>query len=169
MIDLRGHPGLPGFASYDDFTTDLGGLTYSDNVNTDIPIDGKPDAITPINRTTPVPSDPPIWQLVKGPAGSLLTTRSFVTDIAGVRLSNYYQDQKGAFPCTGDTAAWGQSGFQALAPGSSFPNTDPTLGTDPPKVLSTRIRYPGGPGVSRADAARLAERAQRPIQTTVSN
>jgi hypothetical protein len=172
VIELRGHGGLPGFASYDDFTTNLQGLTYSDNANTDIPIDGTPDAVSPINQTAPVPSGPPVWQLVKGTAGSLVTTRSFVTDISGVRVSTYYKDQKPAspVPCTGDTSAWGQSGSQSLAPtGQTFPNTDPTLGTNPPKILTTRYRYPGGPGVSGADAARLAERAQRPIAVTIAN
>ena len=111
-----------------------------------------------------------MWQLVKGPAGSLVTTRTFDTDISGVHLSTYYKDQKPASPtpCTGDTAAWGQSGFQATLAGS-FPNTDPTLGTNPPKILSTRFRYPGGPNVSTADAAHLADRAQRPIDVTVTN
>lgn len=173
VIELRGHAGLPGFASYDDYTTDLKGLTYSDNNNSDIPIDGKPDAITPTNQTTPVPNGPPVWQLVKGPAGSLVTTRTFVTDISGVRLSTYYKDQKPAapVPCTGDATAWGQSGFQALAPATAgaFPNTDPTLGTNPPSILSTRVRYPGGPNVTRTDAARLADRAQQPIRVTVGN
>ena len=170
-IELRGHGGLPAYASYDDFTTNLAGMTYSDNANTNVPIDGVADAVTPITSTTPIPPGPPIWQLVKGPAGSLVTTRTLVTDIAGARVATYYKDQKPAapVPCTGDSAAWGDSGSQINAPtGTTFPNTDPTLGANPPKFMTTRTRYVGGPTMTTSDAAKFAARAQQPIQVAIS-
>jgi hypothetical protein len=171
VINLRGHAGLPAYASYDSFTLALGGMTYSDNENTDVPIDGKPDAITPIAQTTPLPSGPPVWQLVRGPAGSVVTTRSLTTNITGVKVSVFYKDQNPASPtpCTGDQAAWGDSGMQLTAPGgTTFPNTDPTLGANPPTIDTTRTRYFGGPTVSPQAAAAYASWAQNPIAVSVA-
>jgi hypothetical protein len=171
VINLRGHAGLPGYASYDDFTTGLTGMTYSDNVNTDVPIDGKTDAITPTAQTTPIPAGPPVWQLVRGPAGSLVTTRSLSTNLSGMGVSVYYKDQNPAVPtpCTGDVAAWGDSGMQLTAPGGgTFPNTDPTLGTNPPTIDATRTRYVGGPGMTTQSAATYAGWAQNPLVANVS-
>ena len=45
VIELQGHGGLPGYASYDDLTTGLAGMTYSDNANTNLAIDGTADAV----------------------------------------------------------------------------------------------------------------------------
>ena len=171
VIELRGHAGLPAFASYDDFTTDLPGMTYSDAVNTNVPIDGVPDTITPTNLTTPLPGGAAPWQLVKGPAGSLVTARTLVTSVVGARVSTYFKDQKPAspVPCTGDATAWGDSGGLILAPqGQSFPNTDPTLGANPHSFTFARYRYPGGPTVAPNRAAALAARAVQPIQVTVT-
>jgi hypothetical protein len=172
-IDLRGHAGLPGYASYDDVTTNLAGMRYFDNLNTGgVPIDGVGDAITPANQTTPIPPGPPNWQLVTGPAGSLVTTRSLTTTLVGARVQTWYVDQAAPQPkpCTGDSASWGDSGLAILAPsGQTFVNTDPTLGVNPPTLSTTRFRYFGGPGFTPADAAAFAARAANPIAVSVSH
>ncbi|MEP6624479.1 MAG: hypothetical protein ABJC79_08550, partial [Acidimicrobiia bacterium] len=61
--DIRGHAGLPGYGSGDDYITNTTGLKYSDPKNTSVTIDGTPDAVTPISYTTGS-SAPAIWQLV---------------------------------------------------------------------------------------------------------
>jgi hypothetical protein len=148
-------------------------MRYFDNLNTGgVPIDGVGDAITPANQTTPIPPGPPNWQLVTGPAGSLVTTRSLTTTLVGARVQTWYVDQAAPQPkpCTGDSASWGDSGLAILAPsGQTFVNTDPTLGVNPPTLSTTRFRYFGGPGFTPADAAAFAARAANPIAVSVSH
>jgi len=171
VIQLQGHGGLPGYASYDDLTTGLARMTYSDNANSNLDIDGKADTFTPISWTVGSGTPPTVWQLVKGPAGSIVTTRTLDTDVTGARVSTSYEDASpdSPTPCTGDASSWGLNGSQILAPqGTTFPNTDPTLGDDPPKLNATRSRYLLGPQASAARAAELADRAQRPVTVTVT-
>jgi hypothetical protein len=161
---LRVHS-IPGVMQFDDFTTGLTGMTYTDDQNSGIPIDGHADAITAAHAAP--------WQLVSGPAGSIVTTRVLDSDISGLQLSTYYLDQNPASPapCTGDGAAWGQNGVQILGPGGgAIPCTDPTR-TDCPtaaKLDGTRVRYFRGPGTSAATAATLASRAARPLTSSVT-
>jgi hypothetical protein len=171
VIELKGHPGLPGYASYDDLTTGLAGMTYSDPQNSNVPIDGVADTTTPITWTTGTGTPPAAWQLLRGPAGSVVTIRTLDTDIDGATVSTYYHDANPASPtpCTGDAATWGQSGFQILAPGGgAFPNTDPTLEQTPPRLTSTRTRYLLGPNTGATRAAVLADRVAHPLTVTVS-
>ena len=107
-VDLRVHQ-IPGVMAFDDFLTGTP-LTYHDDQNAAIGIDGQPDA--------PVAGHPAVWQSVTGDAGSVVTTRSFTSDITGLALSTYYQDQQPAtpVPCTGDATAWGQNGIRVTGP-----------------------------------------------------
>ena len=146
-------------------------MTYSDNANSNVAIDGHADTVTPISWVVGSGTPPTVWQLVKGPAGSIVTTRTLDTDVTGARVSTWYRDASpdSPTPCTGDASSWGLNGFQILAPaGTSFPNTDPTLGDDPPKLVATRTRYLLGPSTGAALAAELADRAQRPVTVTVT-
>ena len=52
VTDVRGHAGLPGYGSADDYVTGTVGLKYSDPENTGVPIDGTADTVTPIAYTT---------------------------------------------------------------------------------------------------------------------
>jgi hypothetical protein len=171
VIELKGHAGLPGYGNYDDLTTGLAGQTYSDPQNTDVPIDGVADTVTPISWTTGSGPPPAAWQLVKGPAGSVVTARAVDTDIDGATVRTHYRDVSpdSPTPCTGDASSWGENGFQILAPGGgAFPNTDPTLEQNPPRLTSTRVRFLLGPQAGTARAAQLADRALHPVTVTVS-
>lgn len=169
VTELRGHAGLPGYGSADDFVTGTTGLTYSDPVTSGVPIDGNHDAVTPIAYTTGSTA-PTSWQMVSGPQGSLVTVRSLDTDISGLNVSTVYQDSNPASPpqCTGDTAAWGQNGMNITSPSGSVPITDPTLTATPDTLTFTRYRFFEGPNLSPATAASLNAEALTPIQTTVS-
>jgi hypothetical protein len=165
-VDLRVHP-IPGAMTFDDFATGTTGLRYSDsNVPSGVPIDGVPDS---------VPTAVPSWQMVSGPQGSLVTTSSVSTDITGLVTSTYYLDQKPASPtpCTGDTAAWGQSGQRIVGPGGgNLPCTDPTIcgnAAQPANTYrATSHRYFEVPGYTTSAAATLAAETQTPLQLTVS-
>ena len=169
VTELRGHAGLPGYGSADDFVTGTSGLTYSDPVNSNIPIDGKPDAVTPISYTTGSTA-PASWQLVSGAQGSLVTVRSLDTNIVGLTASTVYEDSNPASPaqCTGDGAAWGENGMNLTAPVGSVPVTDPTLTATPATLVLTRYRYFQAPNLAASTAAGLSAQALSPIQTSVS-
>ena len=160
VTELRGHAGLPGYGSADDFVTGTTGLTYSDPVNSNIPIDGTPDAVNPISFTTGSPA-PASWQMVSGAQGSLVTVRSINTDISGLNASTVYQDSNPASPpqCTGDGAAWGENGANLDLSGRLRPDHRPhldgrpgDLGTHPlpllpspqsPHIDSSQSQRPG--------------------------
>ena len=173
-VDLRVHV-IPGAMVFNDFATGVTGLRYSDSNTPDgVAIDGIPDAVS---------SAPASWQMVSGPQGSLVTTQSLTTDIAGLQSSTYYLDQNPAnpAPCTGDAAAWGQSGSAVVGPGGgNLPCTDPTIYGSPgscPTVANqttanhlsaTAHRFFESPGFTVAQAAALAADTATPLQATVT-
>jgi hypothetical protein len=169
VTELRGHAGLPGYGSADDFVTGTTGLTYSDAVNSAVPIDGTPDPVTPISYTTGSVA-PPAWQMISGAQGSLVTVRSLDTDINGLDATTVYEDRNPASPaqCTGDAAAWGENGMNLTSPVGSVPITDPTLTATPASLVLTRYRYFEGPNLSPSNAATLSSEALSPIQTSIS-
>ncbi len=168
VTELRGHAGLPGYGSADDFVTGTTGLTYSDPVNNNVPINGAPDAVAPISFTTGSPA-PASWQMVSGAQGSLVTVRSINTDISGLNATTVYQDSNPASPpqCTGDAAAWGENGTNLTSPVGSVPITDPTLTATPATLVLARYRYFQAPNLPASSAASLSAQALTPIQTTV--
>ena len=170
VTELRGHSGLPGYGSADDFITGTTGLTYSDPVNSGVAIDGRADAVTPITFTTGSTA-PTMWQMVSGPQGSLVTVRSVDTDISGLNVSTVYKDQSVASPpqCTGDAAAWGQNGVDLTSPVGSVPVTDPTLTATPATLVLHRYRIFEPPNLSAATAGTLDIQARTPVQTSVSS
>ena len=167
--ELRGHAGLPGYGSADDYATGTTGLTYSDPVNTGIAIDGTPDSVTPIASTTGS-TVPPAWQLVTGAQGSVVTVRTLDTDISGLNVSTVYQDRNPASPaqCTGDAAAWGQNGMNITSPVNNVPVTDPTLTATPAMFVTHRARYFQGPNLAPATAAAINAQVLAPLQTTIT-
>jgi hypothetical protein len=164
-VDLRVHV-IPGAMLFNDFVTGTTGLRYSDsNTTAGVSLDGHPDAVL---------TAPASWQMVSGPQGSLVTTRSVSTDITGLQTSTYYLDQSPALetPCTGDASAWGQSGQAIVGPGAgNLPCTDPTIcgnAAQPANRYSaTSYRYFEAPGFTSTAAATLAAETQTPLQVTV--
>ena len=167
VIELRGHAGLPAFATYDDITTNLAGMRYDDPANVGLAIDGAADSFTPVVKSGDLSSMPDAWSMVSGPAGSLVTTRALDTDIADVRATSYYLDAAGTRICTGDASSWGVNGVNLTRAAGAFPNTDPTLGAAN-SFTSTRWRYFKAPGLGRSSAAKLAVQAQDPLLVSVS-
>ncbi len=167
-IELRGHAGMSGFGQADDLATGLADTTYSDAANPEITVDGVADAFT---TTTWSPSEgdpPPSWQVVKGPAGTVITTRRLETDLTDVNVTSTWRDQAGVKDCTGDASTWGQAGLRVTSPTGSMPNTDPTLGTDPPGLTAYRTRYFAYSGFPLADAPGLEARAATPLVVSAS-
>lgn len=174
-VDLRVH-NIPGVMSFDDLTTGLGGMRYFDDQH----LDGS--AIS--GRTADLSwAAPPAWQMVSGSVGSLVTTHSINTDIAGLQVTGWWQDHtypsgtsRPPAPCTGDLTAWGQNGVRVASP---IPCTDPTrygtfsgcplvAGQTTAKMLTSgRVRYFEAPNLPTSSAATLASRAQQPLVTTV--
>ena len=169
VTDVRGHAGLPGYGSADDYVTGTASLKYSDPKNTGVPIDGTQDTVTPIGYTTGS-TPPPMWQMVSGNQGSVVTVRTLDTDITGLNITTVYQDRNAASPaqCTGDAAAYGQNGVNLLSPVNNVPVTDPTLTATPAKLTTSRFRYFQGPNLSTTDAAKLDVQARNPLVTTVT-
>jgi len=171
--ELRVHK-IPSVMVFDDFVTGRA-LTYADDQNTNVAIDGVPETIAAAHASP--------WQMVSGGVGSLVTARTLTSDIPGLVLSTYYLDDStpSTAPCTGDAAAWGQSGTRVTGPGGgSIACTDPTIygGSSCPTVagrttaynlVSTRFRYFGAPNLAPAAAATLNAHAQQPLVTTVVN
>ena len=169
VTDVRGHAGMPGYGSGDDYITGTAGLKYSDPSNSEVPIDGTADAVTPIAYTTGTAA-PPMWQMVSGAAGSVVTVRSLDTDIAGLNVTTVYQDRNPASPaqCTGDAAAWGQNGANLTSPVNNVPVTDPTLSNTPSSLVVRRIRFFRGAGLTTADASAIDAQGRAPVAVTVS-
>ena len=173
-VDLRVHV-IPGAMVFNDFATGVTGLRYSDsNTQAGVPIDGVPDAR---GQHAGVVADG------VGCARHAGTTQSLTTDIAGLATSTYYLDQSPAspVPCTGDAAAWGQSGAAVVGPGGgNLPCTDPTIYGSPgacPTVAgqatantlsATAHRFFESPGYTAAQAATLAADTSTPLQTSVT-
>ena len=120
--------------SYDDLTTGLAGMTYSDNANTNLAIDGHGRPFTPISWVVGSGTPPTVWQLVKGPAGSIVTTRTLDTD--GDRRPGHHLVQgrqpRTARPRARATPPRGvrTASRSSLRRARRFPNTDPTLGAE---------------------------------------
>jgi hypothetical protein len=172
ITELRGHAGLPGYGSADDYVTGTTGLRYSDPSNTGVVIDGSTDTPTPVTYTTGSTA-PPLWQLVAGPQGAVVTARKLDTDITGLKVSTVYQDHTPAASaspeqCTGDGVAYGSNGANVTSPVNNVPNTDPTLSATPNNFVLHRYRYFAGPSTSTTDAAKIEQQALNPIDLSVA-
>jgi hypothetical protein len=172
ITELRGHAGLPGYGAADDYTTGTTGLTYSDPSNSGVVINGATDAFTPITYNTGSPA-PPLWQMVSGPQGAVVTARTLTTDITGLKVTSVYQDHTPAATsspeqCTGDGVAYGSNGANVTSPVNNVPNTDPTLGANPNNFLLKRFRFFGAPNTSASNAATFEQQVLHPVTLTVT-
>lgn len=170
-INLIGHEGLPGFGLATDLNTGLAGMTYTDAANTALTIDGVADAHTSVSATTGAGALPPSWQVVQGPAGSVISSRKLETSIDGLVMSSTYADASPNTPrpCTGDTTSWGTHGYEINSPVNHVPDMDPTRVTDPATFVSTGFRYFKAPDFDVAGAYALELRATNPIITSVTD
>ncbi|MEQ1785455.1 MAG: hypothetical protein ABL966_00260 [Acidimicrobiales bacterium] len=115
---LRVHA-IPGIIDFYDYSAAALGMQHlSSSTLPSVTIDGVPDA-----AGTAAPS----WEAVTGTPGTLVSTTSQVTDIAGMAIQSYYTDDSTPpfVQCTGDAFEYGASGTAIT---SAIPNTDPTLG-----------------------------------------
>jgi hypothetical protein len=157
---LRVHA-IPGVLDYFDYAPAASGMTYRNNLNTGgVTVDGVPDSPT-AGRLS--------WESVDGSQGGLSIVHTVNTDWTGYGSSSYYFDDStpaasGAeFQCTGDNAAYGNSGPYI---NRSIPNTDPR--SSPFNTLqANRTLYFEDAG--KADGARRSQELAVPIQVSVSN
>ncbi len=159
-LDLRG-PSISSLSAFDDFLTGTPGLAYSDDENTPVPVDGVPDSLTAAH--------PPAWQMVSGSPGSLITSWSVQSSVAGLAPATYELDQSPAAPppCTGDGSAWGQSGITLTGPSAgALPCTDPVQCPGAPTVSLRRVRYFEEAGYTAAEATAKGARAAAPLQVS---
>jgi hypothetical protein len=115
---LRVHA-IPGILDFYDLSAGAVGMTYSSSSTpAGVPVDGVPDATG---------SAAPTWEAVSGTQGTLVSSTSTQTDIAGLTIQAYYRDDSTTPPlqCTGDADEYGAAGTAIT---SAIPNTDPTLG-----------------------------------------
>jgi hypothetical protein len=169
--DLRVHT-IPGVMTFDDLTTGISGMRYSDDLLPDgVPIDGVPESLPP---------GLPAWAMVSGPQGSFVTVGDVETTASGLGYERWYLDDAdpAARPCTGDAAAWGQHGSRVIG---VVPCTDPrnygrTVNCpavpgqpDVDTLRWHRVRYFEPPGIGPARAATLAALTRTPLQVTVGS
>lgn len=122
-----------------------------------MPIDGVPDIVTP---------GLPDWELVDGPQGALIQVGEFSTDIVGLTITSYYEDDAtpSTTQCTGDTSAYGSGGPWVTSP---IPNTDPHM--EPFKLfVGERVIYYEASGVTVHDAEQRRDFVLSPLETSVA-
>ncbi len=170
VTELRGHAGLPGYGSADDY----------------IDRDDRPDLLRPGQLGRPdrrhrrhrhpdrlhdrrAPS-PVAWQMVTGAAGFGRDRAQLETDITGLNVTTVYQDRNPASPaqCTGDAAAWGQNGQNVTSPVNNVPVTDPTLTSTPATFVTHRFRYFEAPNLTATAAGTIDLQARTPLTTVVT-
>lgn len=166
---LIGHVGMPGFGTGTDLATGLTGMKYFDANNSGLVVDGNADPFTPLTSVTGSGTMPPSWQMVQGPAGTVVSATTLDTDIDGLDMKSVYADQTPKISCTGDGTSWGYHGYEITSPTNSVPATDPTLVTDPPTFTTTGHQFFRAPDFPVADAPALEARVKNPILTSVGS
>jgi hypothetical protein len=155
--DLRVHQ-IQGVVDFMDYSPAASGLIYRNSLNpAGVPVDGVPDVVTP---------GLPDWELVDGPQGALIQIGEFSTDIVGLTITSYYEDDAtpSTTQCTGDTSAYGSSGPWVT---SLIPNTDPHM--EPFNLFAgTRVIYYEAPGATIQDAEQRRDFVVNPLETSVA-
>lgn len=154
---LRVHA-IPGIMDFYDYSAAAIGMAYSSSSTpAGVTIDGVPDTAG---------AAAPTWEAVSGGPGTLVSTTSAQTDIAGLAIAGYYTDDStpSTVQCTGDAFEYGASGTRI--PGS-IPNTDPTL----PGAVSTFTATRWNVYVPSGEAANInlhVNNTTTPLTTSVS-
>ncbi len=165
---LRVHS-IPGVMQFTDYSPEAAGMTYRNASNRGgVTIDGQPDALV-AGLPTGATEGTPFWEQVSGPQGSLDVITSLETDIDGLSATNYYLDDSTPdapeeVQCTGDAAAYGNSGTWI---DGGIANTDPRRGVFGSLTATRTVFYEGPEAtVSRVEARRSA--VQDPLVSTGS-
>ena len=152
-IDLRVHA-IPGVMDLVDYSAAADGYTYQNNLMpTGVQLDGVDDA---------VPAVLPTWERLSGPAGSLLTTREYVSSL-GLSPSLSYTDRA---PTGAELECWGDGTFRGMSGGEvtgGIPNTDPSRGQAAGNLRSVAIYSVLGPSANSTGSAALAQRHEAPL------
>ena len=169
--NLRVHPGINVITQFLDYSPAASGMTYRNSAKpAGVTIDGVPD---PSMETGNALGPEVRWEQATGPQGTLSIVSRYATDIDGLTVGSYYQDDStspATAQCGGyaDDEAWGSSGPAINMP--SVPggiNTDPTLG--PAKTFTgSRTIYFSVPGAGAGLAQRRSAQVDSPLQTSVS-
>jgi hypothetical protein len=150
---LRVHA-ISGMMDMFDLSPDAIWMTYYDDLNLGgATVDGIPDSVTTGQLA---------WRMATGPEGSLIITGEVVTDIVGLGITSYYEDDSSPAEtqCTGDAFEYSQSGLWVT---SGIPNTDPLLGSHNDFSGVSSIYYEE-PGKTTADAQERFDQASTPIE-----
>ena len=153
---LRVHA-IPGIMDFYDYSPAAVGMQYSSSSTPNaVTIDGVPD-------TTGAAA--PTWEAVTGAQGTVVSSTTAETDIAGLAMQAYYLDDATppAVQCTGDAFEYGASGTAIT---SAIPNTDPTLGTFKNFTSTRWNRYV--PATEAADVAIHVANLATPLTTSVA-
>jgi hypothetical protein len=149
---------ISGIVDYFDYSPKGSRLLYSNSLDpgTQVEIDGEPD---------PVVLGDLEWELVTGTPGTIAMVHILDTSIADLPVASFYTDDVDpeVTQCTGDSAAFGQSG-PSISGG--IPNTDPTNDPYDRFVMSRVIRY-GAPGQTEVFAERLYDEVVHPLVVEV--
>ena len=169
VTELRGHAGLPGYGSADDFVTGTTGLRYSDPQNTGVAINGAPDTVTPITYTTGSTA-PAMWQMVSGPQGSVVTVRTLDTDITG---SQRHVRVPGPEPGVARAVHRRRRGVgserrERHLAGHLRPGHRPDAHRDPRHLRRPSLPLLRRPEPLGDDAAQIDAQARTPLQLTVT-
>lgn len=165
-VTLRVHPGISTISQFLDYAPGAAGMTYRNSaVPAGATIDGTPD---PALETGNALGPPLIWEQVTGAPGTLSIVNRLVTDMPGVNIGSYYQDDSTptTTQCSGyaDAQALGASGSTVSNSGQ---NSDPTLGSAY-SFTGTRNIFFSAPGGDAALAAKRAEQVDAPLQVSVA-
>ena len=169
--DLRVHPGINVISQFLDYSPAASGMTYRSSADpAGVTIDGVPDpALETGNSLGPAVQ----WEQVTGPQGTLSIVNRYATDISGLTLGSYYQDDStspATQQCGGyaDDQAWGASGSVISMPSvSGGINTDPTLTAPVYSFAGTRTIF-YGTGGDAALAELRSEQVDSPLAVSAS-
>lgn len=152
---LRVHT-IRGAATFYDYKTGLKGMRYCNNLNPEcVQIDGKDDEVE-VGIVS--------WEMIEGPAGSMLLSHRFISP-KDVPRTSYYRDESPALitQCDGDESMWGFSGIWI---NDTIPNTDPRIeGYEQFHVVTTHIYE--GPGVTFHSAEEKDNIARNSVKASI--
>jgi hypothetical protein len=158
---LRVHPGISVISQFLDYSPAADGMTYRNSAHpAGVPIDGVPDPALETGNTL----GPQLtWEQVTGGQGTLTVINRLATNMPGVNVGSYYQDDltPTTQQCTGyaDAEAHGASGPTITNAGQ---NTDPTLGPAF-DFTGTRVTYFSAPGGDAALATKRSAQVDAPL------
>ena len=159
---LRVHPGISTITQFLDYSAAADGMTYRNSAQPlGVTIDGVPD---PSLETGNSMGPQLTWEQVSGGQGTVTVINRALTNMPGVTIGSYYQDNltPSTQQCTGyaDAEAHGASGATVTNAGQ---NTDPTLGAAF-DFTGTRTNYFSAPGGDAALAERRSAQVDAPLQ-----